>query len=150
VQTYIVKIYRQRPDSPHSIVGMVEEVGVSGKKAFNTYDELWEIMNPAKQDETGKTHPLPLPDKEKRRHRRSEASYFTVYSSELSSGDTVSNGVIANISKSGMCLLSPKALNRGENILIKSNNSAPAKKATVRWCRQYRNYHYRAGVEFVG
>jgi hypothetical protein len=149
VQTYIVKIYRQRPDSPHSIVGMVEKVGVSGKKAFNTYDELWEIMNPAKQKEIPPKHPLHLSEKEKRRHRRNEASYFTVYSSELSSGDTVSNGVIANISKAGVCLLSPKALNKGENILIKSHDSASAQKATVRWCRQYKNCHYRAGLELV-
>jgi hypothetical protein len=149
VQTYIVKIYRQRPDSHRSIVGMVEEVGVNGKKAFNTYDELWEIVNPAKQTDAGKTHPPHLPDKEKRRHRRSEASYFTVYSSVLSSGDIVSNGVIANISKSGLCLLTPIALDEGENIQLKGDDNSPAQRAMVRWCRQYKNCHYRAGVEFV-
>jgi hypothetical protein len=29
-------------------VGVVEEVGVDGKKAFHNYDELWEILNPKK------------------------------------------------------------------------------------------------------
>lgn len=27
------------------LVGLVEEVGVSGKKAFNNLDDLWEILN---------------------------------------------------------------------------------------------------------
>jgi hypothetical protein len=30
---------------PKHLVGVVEEVGVKGKKAFNNYDELWEILN---------------------------------------------------------------------------------------------------------
>jgi hypothetical protein len=148
VQTYIVKIYRHKPDIPRSIVGMVEEVGVSGKKGFNTFDELWEIMYPAKQEEAGKTGSPRLPDKEKRRHSRNEASYFTGYSIDLQPENTISNGVITNTSKSGICLLTPKELNKGENILIKSDNSAPAQKATVRWCRNYKNCHYRVGLEF--
>jgi hypothetical protein len=68
---------------------------------------------------------------------------------ELHPGDTLSNGAIVNVSKSGICLLTTKTLNKGENILIKSDDSAPAQKATVRWCRQYKNCHYRTGVEFV-
>jgi hypothetical protein len=42
---YIVRVYRFEKDNPRSIVGLVEEVGKKGKKAFNTYDELWEILN---------------------------------------------------------------------------------------------------------
>jgi hypothetical protein len=149
VKTYIVKIYRQPPDSPRNTVGIVEEVGISGKKAFNTFDELWEIVNATKQKKRVAMR-LPRPsDGEKRRHRRSEASYFTGYLMELQPGGAVLNGVIANISKSGVCLLTSKALNEGESILLKSDDSSPAQKAAVRWCRQYKNFHYRAGLEFV-
>jgi hypothetical protein len=42
---YIIRIYRFEKDKPHSLVGVAEEVGTKGKKAFNTYDELWEILN---------------------------------------------------------------------------------------------------------
>lgn len=42
---YIIRIYRFEVDKPRSFVGVVEEVGKKGKKAFNTYDELWEILN---------------------------------------------------------------------------------------------------------
>jgi hypothetical protein len=46
LKKYIVSIYREKRNQPRSIVGVVEEVGVDGKKAFQNYDELWEILNP--------------------------------------------------------------------------------------------------------
>jgi len=52
---YIVRIYRFEPDKPRSLVGIVEEVGTKGKKAFNTYDELWEILNFPKKDPSNKS-----------------------------------------------------------------------------------------------
>jgi len=47
---YIIRIYRFEKDKPQSLVGLVEEVGIKGKKAFNTYDELWDILNTPEQD----------------------------------------------------------------------------------------------------
>ena len=41
---YIVRIYRLDKKNPRHLVGMVEEVGVKGKKAFTNYDELWDII----------------------------------------------------------------------------------------------------------
>jgi len=41
---YIVRIYRLDKKTPRHLVGVVEEVGVKGKKAFTNYDELWEIL----------------------------------------------------------------------------------------------------------
>jgi len=46
MKKYIITIYRVEKDKPRSIIGVVEEVGMQGKKAFNTYDELWEVLNP--------------------------------------------------------------------------------------------------------
>jgi hypothetical protein len=42
---YIVRIYRFQKNNPRSLVGIVEETGVKGRKAFTGYDELWEILN---------------------------------------------------------------------------------------------------------
>jgi hypothetical protein len=42
---YIVRIYRFKKDDPRGLVGVVEEVGIKGKRAFTNYDELWEILN---------------------------------------------------------------------------------------------------------
>ena len=41
---YVVRIYRFDKKHPRSLVGVVEEVGLKGKKAFTNYDELWEIL----------------------------------------------------------------------------------------------------------
>jgi hypothetical protein len=49
MHSYIVRIYREEPDNPRKLVGIVEEVGKKGRLAFTTLDELWEILNPAKQ-----------------------------------------------------------------------------------------------------
>jgi hypothetical protein len=46
--SYIVRIYRFQKNKPHTLLGVVEEVGKKGKKAFTHYDELWEILNSAK------------------------------------------------------------------------------------------------------
>jgi hypothetical protein len=42
---YVVRIYRSEKGNRHPLVGVVEEVGVEGRRAFHTYDELWEILN---------------------------------------------------------------------------------------------------------
>jgi hypothetical protein len=41
---YIVRIYRFDTNNPRHLVGVVEEVGIKGKKAFTNYDELWDIL----------------------------------------------------------------------------------------------------------
>ena len=46
--SYIVRIYRLRKNKPHALLGVLEEVGKKGKKAFTHYDELWEVLNSAK------------------------------------------------------------------------------------------------------
>jgi hypothetical protein len=46
---FIIRIYRFEHDKPRGLVGIVEEVGKKGKKGFNTYDELWEILNSGRE-----------------------------------------------------------------------------------------------------
>jgi hypothetical protein len=46
LKKYIINIYRGEKDKPRSLVGVIEEVGLKGRKGFTDYDELWEILNP--------------------------------------------------------------------------------------------------------
>ena len=46
MESYVVRIYRKEEDNPRLLVGIVEETGRNGKKAFNNIHELWEIINP--------------------------------------------------------------------------------------------------------
>jgi hypothetical protein len=53
METYIIRIYRGEKDNPRTFVGIVEEVGGEGKRAFTNMDDLWEILNPKKMDSSG-------------------------------------------------------------------------------------------------
>lgn len=46
---YVIRIYREKPDDPRELVGVVERVGGQGREAFTNLDELWEILNPARR-----------------------------------------------------------------------------------------------------
>ena len=49
MDSYLVRIYRRAKDNPRMLVGVVEEPGGNGKKAFSNLYELWDILNPLKQ-----------------------------------------------------------------------------------------------------
>ena len=53
MKSYIVRVYRCQEKIPRSLVGVVEEVGTKGKKAFTNLDELWEIMSSIKSKKKG-------------------------------------------------------------------------------------------------
>jgi hypothetical protein len=63
MDNYIVRIYRYEKNKPQRLMGIVEKVGVEGKKAFTHYDELWEILNSPAEKAI-----------EKRRRKRKEGS----------------------------------------------------------------------------
>jgi hypothetical protein len=42
---YIVRIYRFQKNKPGGLVGVVEEIGLKGKKAFTNLSELWDILS---------------------------------------------------------------------------------------------------------
>jgi hypothetical protein len=52
MESYLVRIYRKAEDNPRVLVGVVEEVGAKEKKAFNSLQELWEILNPKRRTTT--------------------------------------------------------------------------------------------------
>ncbi|MBI5755932.1 MAG: hypothetical protein HZA12_03315 [Nitrospirae bacterium] len=44
MDNYVVRIYRRDTKNPGLLVGVVEEVGVEGNRAFHNLDELWAIL----------------------------------------------------------------------------------------------------------
>jgi len=50
MENYIVRIYKRKKDDPYAYVGVVEEAGGKGKKAFTNVEELYEILKPRKKD----------------------------------------------------------------------------------------------------
>ncbi len=49
---FIIRIYRFNKKRPRSLVGIVEEVGVKGRRAFTTIEELWALLTRTKNKET--------------------------------------------------------------------------------------------------
>ena len=50
MENYIVRIYKRKKDDPYAYVGVVEEAGIKGKRAFTNVEELYEILKPKKKD----------------------------------------------------------------------------------------------------
>jgi hypothetical protein len=54
MENYIVRIYQRKKDDPYAYIGVVEEAGIEGKKAFTNVEELWEILKPKKKQKQAK------------------------------------------------------------------------------------------------
>ncbi len=63
MDSYLLRIYRRAENNPRMLVGVVEEIGKAEKRAFNSLDELWDILNP---DRKGGNHPGKAEDRKKR------------------------------------------------------------------------------------
>ena len=44
-ESYIIRIYRKQRGRKPVLVGTAERVGLTGKKSFNSFDELREILD---------------------------------------------------------------------------------------------------------
>jgi hypothetical protein len=58
-------------------------------------------------------------------------------------------GIIANISNSGFCLLTTDPLDSGAKIAIKNQKYLNSQWAAVRWSARNNNLYYKVGLEFV-
>lgn len=54
LDTYVIRIYRRGTPISQKLLGIVEEIGVPGKKAFGSLDELWSILD-SKGEKTRRT-----------------------------------------------------------------------------------------------
>jgi hypothetical protein len=63
--------------------------------------------------------------------------------------DEIYDGVIADISDSGLCILTTDRLMEGQAIKLKNALPLSSQSATVRWSERYNNLYYRAGLELV-
>jgi hypothetical protein len=86
---------------------------------------------------------------DKRRHERRDTITTIEYVINGLYTDEVFEGVIANISESGFCLLSTNLLSQGEKIEIKNEKHVNSRTAAVRWSNQYNNLYCKIGLEFV-
>jgi hypothetical protein len=86
---------------------------------------------------------------DKRRHSRKNVISTVEFYSDTLNENEIGEGFIANISESGLCLLTTNHLNKGQTIKIQNSVTVSFQTATVRWSERYRNLYYKAGLEFT-
>ncbi|MFZ3137790.1 MAG: PilZ domain-containing protein [Thermodesulfovibrionales bacterium] len=86
---------------------------------------------------------------DKRRHERRDTITTIEYVINGLYTDEVFEGVIANISESGFCLLSTNPLSKGEKIEIKNEKHVNCQTAAVRWSSENKNLYYIVGLECI-
>jgi hypothetical protein len=86
---------------------------------------------------------------DKRRHSRDNTISVVQYVLNRLHSEEIFDGVIANISESGVCLLTTDPLSKGQDITIKNKISATSQTATVRWSTKYHDLYYKAGLELI-
>lgn len=68
---------------------------------------------------------------------------------EQSRQDEIFDCIAANISQSGICILTTNPLQNGQEVNMKNHIFQSPRTATVRWSEDYKSLYYRAGLEFV-
>jgi hypothetical protein len=85
---------------------------------------------------------------DKRKHRRMHVTSTVEYVFSHSSQNDNYDGVVADVSESGLCLFTAEPLSKGQAIIIQNHILAAPRTATVRWSEKFNNLYYKAGVEF--
>ena len=150
MKSYVVRIYRFEEKHPLSLVGVVEEVGVKGKKAFTNIDELWEILRSVRK-EPGQVGKSGIPSRGKygveRRNEvriKKEVPFVFLYKKRNLDASTM------NYSKNGlgMKIYKKVALPVGDIVSLKAKDSIA--KAQVMWVKKEIDPHSTiAGLKIV-
>jgi hypothetical protein len=86
---------------------------------------------------------------EKRRHKRRDTVIPVEYLVDRLNTDEAFEGVVADVSESGFCLLTAIPLREGQKIEIKNNLPASFRSASVRWIRNDSELYNKVGLEFA-
>ena len=85
----------------------------------------------------------------RRRHKRKEKMDTIEYVIEPLTTNETFDGVLVNVSESGLCILTNDLLNKGQQIRITDNGHTINKSAVVRWTEKYNDLYYKVGLELL-
>jgi len=86
---------------------------------------------------------------DQRKDKRRDTIHVIEYIVDGLSTSETFEGIVANISDSGLCLLTTYPLENGTRIAIKNQERLNSRSAAVRWNASNRNLYYKVGLEFV-
>jgi c-di-GMP-binding flagellar brake protein YcgR len=85
---------------------------------------------------------------ERRNYQRDELWEIVRYAPSPETSDTVLSGMIKDWSYSGICLMTLKPLENGQEIIVDSIVAPSSKKAIVIWQQYVGKDSYKVGLEF--
>ncbi len=87
---------------------------------------------------------------ERRRHARYPYCRNVEFCLNCGPSGEIQVGAGVNLSDSGLCMYTFKALREGDGIEIKNKLPVPYRKAVVTWVKNYSIDLYKAGMVFLG
>jgi hypothetical protein len=84
----------------------------------------------------------------KRKYERDSVSLIICYSLCGQNSDKSCTAMMENYSYSGLCMVTPHALEEDQEILIRSGLSEESLRAVVRWTKSNGGTSYKVGLEF--
>ena len=85
---------------------------------------------------------------ERRKHKRFDIFDSKLHVLDTTKGDSLLEGTIDNFSRYGLCIMTEKPLEKGQEITIKDDLTVYPLIATVRWSKKYNGHCYKAGLEY--
>ena len=86
---------------------------------------------------------------DRRRHRRKYLANALECELKQPHQEEMFDCVAANISKSGICLITTNPLQDGQEVTMKNHIFPSPRTATVRWTEKYQSLYFKAGLEFA-
>jgi len=88
---------------------------------------------------------------DRRKHERKYmATAIECVLNQRSSQNEMFDCIVADISKSGLRLLTTQPVENGQEITMKNHIFRSPRTAIVRWSEKYKGLYYRSGLEFNG
>jgi len=86
---------------------------------------------------------------DRRKHERKYIAKATeCFLTEPPSQNEMFDCIVADISTSGLCLLTTQPVENGQVITMMNQIFPSPRTAIVRWSEKYKNLYYRSGLEF--
>ena len=85
---------------------------------------------------------------ERRKHKRFDILDLKIHVLDSMNKNVLLEGTIDNFSKYGVCIMTDKPLEKGQEITIKDDFTVYPLIATVRWSKKCNGHCYKAGLEY--
>ena len=85
---------------------------------------------------------------ERRKHQRDDLMEVLNCAPLPNNSGSIFRGLIQDYSNSGLCLITNRAIEKGQEIIVNHRIMPSSKRATVKWQQNISEVAYKVGIEF--